>query len=54
VNNTFGQIELKTDGAPLTMHARTEDKQEFTKGQTVLITKETTPGTFIVQEFNEI
>jgi hypothetical protein len=54
VNRSFGQIEIKTDGAPLTLNGRTESETEILKGQTVVITHESKPGIFIVEPFSTI
>lgn len=48
INQTFGQIELKTDGAPITMNARACNEMDIPKGSTVVITKEIEPGVFQV------
>lgn len=52
VDQTFGQIQIKTDGAPLTLNARTEDDQKIVKGDDVLILSELEQGTFAVQLFS--
>lgn len=49
ISQTFGLIELKTDGAPITMNARIKDGAEIPKGSTVLLTGEIEPGTFLVE-----
>lgn len=49
INPTFGQIEIKTDGAPITMNARTGSEMEIPKGSSVVITREIEPGTFQVE-----
>ncbi|VGO11622.1 hypothetical protein PDESU_00167 [Pontiella desulfatans] len=51
VSSSFGQIGIKTDGAPLTLNARTEGDTEIAKGQTVVITSETGQGIFTVEAF---
>lgn len=53
VTADFGQIQIKTDGAPLTLTARYEGDPPITKGQTVVITAERNPGTFAVEPFSE-
>lgn len=45
----FGQIELKTEGAPITMNARAKDGTEIPKGSTVVLTREIEPGIFQVE-----
>lgn len=50
VSASFGQIEIKTEGAPLTLNARAEDK-EIAKGTAVVITRELEKGTFAVEPF---
>lgn len=52
IDQNFGQIQIKTDGAPLTLNARTEGDATIPKGQTVVITRETGPGVFSVKPFS--
>lgn len=52
IDRKFGQIQIKTEGAPLTLNARTEDDTSIAKGQTVVITHEAGPGVFIVKPFS--
>jgi hypothetical protein len=49
IDKTFGQIQLKTDGAPITLNARTISETDIPKGAIVVLTKEIEPGTFIVE-----
>ena len=51
VSSSFGQILIKTDGAPLTLNARSD--KEIPKGQTVVLIQELEPGTFDVEPFSE-
>jgi hypothetical protein len=51
VDHNFGQIQIKTDGAPLTLSARSEGDATILKGQTVVITRETGQGIFTVEPF---
>ena len=53
VSDTFGQIIVKTDGAPLTLHARNAGTNVIQKGQTVVLIREIEPGTFSVEPFSE-
>ena len=50
ISDSFGQIQIKTDGAPLTLNARSETPIE--KGATVLITHEKEQGVFLVEPFS--
>jgi hypothetical protein len=52
VDSDFGQIEVKTEGAPLTLNARTEGNTKLPKGRAVVITRETAPGIFTVESFS--
>lgn len=52
VDSSFGQIEVKTDGAPLTLNARTEGDIKITKGESVVIIREIEHGTFIIKPFS--
>jgi membrane protein implicated in regulation of membrane protease activity len=51
IDHNFGQIQIKTDGAPLPLNARSEGDATILKGQTVVITRETGQGIFTVEPF---
>lgn len=51
VDNTFGQVLVKTGGAPLTLNARSGT--EITKGTQVVLVCELQPGTFDITPFSE-
>ncbi|MBN2162658.1 MAG: DUF1449 family protein [Pontiellaceae bacterium] len=50
VSSSFGQIVVKTDGAPITLNARSA--HEISKGEMVVITHEKEPGVFTVEPFS--
>lgn len=54
INNKFGQILIKTDGAPITLNAVTEGTTEIEKGASVILTAESKPGIFIVEPFSAL
>jgi hypothetical protein len=54
VTHKFGQILIKTDGAPITLNAVTEGTTEIPKGASVILTGEARPGVFIVEPFSAL
>lgn len=52
VDKSFGQIEIRTSGAPLTLNARAEGDMVIDKGQSVVITRELGRGIFTVKPFS--
>ncbi len=54
VTPSFGQVEIKTDGAPITINVRTKDDLLLKKGESVVIYDEDKEkGIYFVEKFNE-
>ena len=54
VNERFGQVEIKTGGAPIVINARTTDSVELKKGEKVLIFEEDKEkGIYFVSRFDD-
>jgi len=54
VNSTFGQVEIQTVGAPVTINARTPDDLVLLKGEKVLVYDEDKEkGVYFVDRYDE-
>lgn len=54
VNHRFGQVQIQTKGAPITVNARTREGTVFLKGDTVLIFDEDKEkGIYFVDKYEE-
>ncbi len=54
VNDSFGQVEIATGEAPITINARAEEGQVIPKGETVLVYDEDKErGLYFVEKYNE-
>ena len=54
VNEDFGQVEIRTKAAPITINARTTEGAVFKKGETVLVYDEDKEkGIYFVEKFEE-